>query len=154
MQRFLIPLCFISVLTTSSFQKNSIPEKEVFYSFDIVTPPVKTSRKYNCRQKVLPRVLFEENALHHIDVDLQAYFDLLRENQEICIQITHYRHPDESEKIGRKRLKRFHNYLERIKFPMDRLQVNQDLHTVKCAMGQPCHAEIYFEVTSIESHCQ
>ena len=154
MQLFSLLLCFFSLLSTASFQKNSVPEKDVFYSLDNTTTSSNTLVKYTTRQKALPRILFEENALHHIDVDLHAYSDLLVENPEICLQITHYRHPNEPEKIGRKRLKRFHNYLEQNKFPLDRLQVNQDLHTVKCDMGQPCHAEIYFEVSSIESHCQ
>jgi len=102
---------------------------------------------------IYPKVWFERDDLNHNCDNLKRYSEMMEENPRLCLQISHYRHPEEKEGIGKKRLKRFVRHLKKQSFDMDRIKVSYDHHIVHCDKYKPCHAEIYFEVVSLEGHC-
>lgn len=100
-----------------------------------------------------PKIWFERNDLQHRTESLELYSSILKEHPKACLQLAHYRHPEETEGIGKKRLKKFEKYLSKEGFPMDRIMVNWDTHEMHCNTYEPCHAQIYFEIVSIDGHC-
>lgn len=100
-----------------------------------------------------PRILFERDAISPIPFDLTLYKQLLEDNPLVCLELVHYRHPDESEKLTKKRLLQFEKYLKEHNFPMNQLDLNFTEHVVDCDPISGCHGELIFEMTSIQGHC-
>lgn len=100
-----------------------------------------------------PDILFELNESDPIPFDNQLYKELLEDNPKICIEISHYGHPDESEKLTKKRLLRFEKYMIENGFKMNQLDLNFTHHVARCDFQTHCHAQIYFEITSMDGHC-
>ncbi len=100
-----------------------------------------------------PRILYERNALHPIPFNPTLYRELLEDNPMICVNITHAPHPDESQKLIKKRLLKFEKFLIENNFPMKQIDLDFGMHETTCWDGYPCHGETYFEITSAEGHC-
>jgi hypothetical protein len=100
-----------------------------------------------------PKIWFERNDVHYRADNLDFYKEIMTANVTACMQLTHYRHPDEVISIGEKRLKKFSRELGKLGFDMSRIVINPDIHTIHCEALRPCHAQIYFEIISAEGHC-
>lgn len=124
-----------------------------FFLFAINTGEYQPDRHVLPSSEHPPKIWFERNDTHHKVDNLQFYKDIMNANMKACMQLTHYRHPDESTGIGGKRLKKFSRELEKQGFDMNRIVINPEAHTIHCETLRPCHAQIYFEIVSAEGHC-
>ncbi|GAB5415962.1 MAG: hypothetical protein Crog4KO_07430 [Crocinitomicaceae bacterium] len=100
-----------------------------------------------------PRILYERNALNPIPFDPTLYRELLEDNPMMCVNITHAIHPDESQKLIKKRLLKFEKFLIENGFPMKQIDLDFGMHQTNASDGNPRHGETYFEITSVEGHC-
>lgn len=100
-----------------------------------------------------PRILFERNTSAPIPFNNNMYKELLEDNPNLCVEISHYAHPDEHEKLTKKRLLEFEKYLRASDFNMNQIDLNFTQHTLNCPTDSHCHAELFFEITSVEGHC-
>ena len=100
-----------------------------------------------------PRILFERDAIDPIPFDLTLYKQLLEDNPKVCLELVHYRHPEESDKLTKKRLLRFEKFLKENDFPMNQLDLNFTEHTTDCDTISSCHGELIFEMTSMQGQC-
>jgi hypothetical protein len=108
---------------------------------------------YQTVSQAPPRILFEMNEVKRLPFDLTMYRELLEDNPKICLQIELYSHPDESEKLTKKRLIQFEKFLISEAFPMNQVDFNFTYHTRKCSENESCLAELLFEISSLEGHC-
>jgi len=100
-----------------------------------------------------PRILFERDAIDPIPFDMTLYKQLLEDNPLVCLELVHYRHPDESEKLTKKRLLHFEKFLKQNGFPMNQLDLNFSEHVTDCDPIAGCHGELIFEMTSMQGQC-
>ena len=102
----------------------------------------------------LPRILFDQNEVTNLPFDITMYKEFMEDNPKVCLQITHYRHPDEPEKLTKKRLLKFEKFLVENGFKMSQIDLNftPHVHTCPSWIGH-CHGELMFEITSMEGHC-
>ena len=108
---------------------------------------------YQTVSQAPPRILFDQNEVKHLPFDLTMYQQLLEDNPKICLEIELYSHPDENEKLTKKRLVQFEKFLIEQNFPMNQVDFNPTHHVQKCSDNESCLAELYFQISSLEGHC-
>ncbi|MCR9173529.1 MAG: hypothetical protein NXI10_13595 [bacterium] len=108
---------------------------------------------YQTVSQTPPRILFERNDIEHIPFDLTMYRQLLEDNPKICLEIELYSHPEEKEKLTKKRLIQFEKFLIEQNFPMNQVDFNFTHHIRRCDENEPCLTELFFEISSLDGHC-
>ena len=142
-------------LEVSGMAKHHDPSRNLL----IVTSPIlqdyhlDVELVYQTVSHAPPRILFEAGSLQPIPFDLTMYRELLEDNPKVCLEIELYSHPDDPEKLTKKRLEQFEKYLVSENFPMNQVDFNFTHHVRNCKDNETCLTELFFEISSLEGHC-
>jgi hypothetical protein len=99
--------------------------------------------------------IYELNETEEFSVfQADLLLDIIEGYPLICIEFYHFRNPNESNSVGRKRLKSFKEYLVKNNVPMENIIISKGSGVLDCELHDDCRGRIDGDVLSMNGKCK
>ncbi|MFT6922723.1 MAG: hypothetical protein ACJA1C_001729 [Crocinitomicaceae bacterium] len=99
--------------------------------------------------------IYELNETEEFSVfQADLLLDIIEGYPSICIQFYHVRNPNESNSVGRKRLKSFKEFLVKNNVPMENIIIIKGSGVLDCELHDDCRGRIDGNVLSMDGKCK